>query len=194
MKLPGRKSKVESRVPIHGARVANFCHASRFTLHASAFTLVELLLVLALLVIITSMVAPAMSNFVRARAVDSEARRLCALMHAGQSRAVSDGLPAVLWVNEKQGAYGLTTENPPSGGDPAAENLTADESVRIAVKKTGTGAVTTFQNLPAIRFLADGTIDESSPQALSLTDARGNALWLVQMQNRMGYEIRDAEK
>ena len=86
------------------------CHVSRFTLHASAFTLVELLLVLALLVIITSLVAPAMSNFIRARAVDSEARRLSALMHAGQSRAVSEGLPMLLWVDEKQGAYGLNAE------------------------------------------------------------------------------------
>src|SRR5208282_2111327 len=57
-----------------------------------AFTLVELILVLALLVIVTSLVAPAMSNFIRGRALDSEARRLCALMHAGQSRAVSEGM------------------------------------------------------------------------------------------------------
>ena len=177
-----------------GTRVANSCHASRVTRHASAFTLVELLLVLALLVIITSMVAPAMSNFIRGRALDSEARRLFALMHAGQSRAVSEGLPMMLWVDEKQGAYGLTAETPPSGGDPKAENLTVDENVQIAVLNVGATALTTFQNLPAIRFLADGTIDESSPQTLRLTDARGNALWLIEANNHMGYEIRDTDK
>src|ERR1022692_651444 len=58
-----------------------------------AFTLIELILVLALLGIITSMVAPAMSNFVRGRALDSEARRVFALIHAGQTRAVSEGMP-----------------------------------------------------------------------------------------------------
>ena len=94
------------------------CHVSRVTCHASAFTLVELLLVLALLVVITSLVAPAMSNFIRARAVDSEARRLFALMHAGQSRAVSEGLPMMLWVDEKQGAYGLDCGNAPEGRRP----------------------------------------------------------------------------
>jgi type II secretion system protein H len=177
-----------------GTRVANSCHASRVTRHASAFTLVELLLVLALLVIITSMVAPAMSNFIRGRALDSEARRLFALMHAGQSRAVSEGLPMMLWVDEKQGAYGLAAETSPSGGDPKAENLTLDENVQIAVLNVGATALTTFQNLPAIRFLADGTIDENSPQTLRLTDAKGNALWLVEARNRMGYEIRDTEK
>ena len=75
-----------------------------------AFTLIELILVLALLVIITSLAAPAMANFIRGRALDSEARRLVALMHAGQSRAVSEGMPMVLWVDEKQGAYGLEAE------------------------------------------------------------------------------------
>jgi type II secretion system protein H len=167
---------------------------SHVTRHASAFTLVELLLVLTLLVVITSMVAPAMSNFIRGRALDSEARRLFALMHAGQSRAVSEGLPMMLWVDEKQGAYGLAAETSPSGGDPKAENLTVDENVQIAVLNVRTTALTTFQNRPAIRFLADGTIDENSPQTLRLTDAKGNALWLIEARTRMGYEIRDTEK
>jgi type II secretion system protein H len=159
-----------------------------------AFTLVELILVLALLVIVTSLAAPALSNFVRGRALDSEARRLAALMHAGQSRAVSEGLPMMLWVDEKQGAYGLNAETSSKGGDPKAENLTLDENVRIAVLNVGATALTTFQNLPAIRFLADGTIDENSPHTLRLTDSRGNALWLVEARTRMGYEIRDTDK
>jgi hypothetical protein len=97
-------------------------------------------------------------------------------------------------VDEKQAAYGLTAETPPSGGDPKAENLTLDENVQIAVLNAGATALTTFQNLPAIRFLADGTIDESSPQTLRLADAKGNALWLIEARNHMGYEIHDTEK
>ena len=194
MKLSGRESRVESRAPKPGVRVANSCHVSRFTFHASAFTLVELLLVLALLVVITSRVAPAMSNFIRARAVDSEARRLFALMHAGQSRAVSEGLPMMLWLDEKQGAYGLAAETSSKSGDSKAENLTVDENVQIAVLNAGATALTTFQNLPAIRFLADGTIDENSPRTLRLADAKGNALWLIEAHNHMGYEIHDTEK
>ena len=154
----------------------------------------ELILVLALLVIITSLVAPAMSNFIRGRALDSETRRLLALMHAGQSRAVSEGLPVMLWVDEKKGAYGLEAETPPRGGDPKAEDLPLDENLQISVLNAGTTALTTFRSLPAIRFLADGTIDESSPQALRLVDAKGHALWLVESRNRTGYEIRDTDK
>jgi len=159
-----------------------------------AFTLIELILVLALLVIVTSLVAPGMSNFIRGRALDSEARRLFALVHAGQSRAVSEGMPMLLWVDEKQNAYGLEAETPPTGGDPKAENLPMDGNVQVSVLSVGTAAPTMIRNLPAIRFLADGTIDESSPKTLRLVDAKGKALWLVESRNRMGYEIQDTEK
>src|ERR1039457_2497882 len=104
MKLPGQASSVERRAPIPGAQVFLCPRPSSLVPRLDAFTLVELILVLALLVIVTSLVAPAMSNFIRGRALDSEARRLFALMHAGQSRAVSEGLPVLLWVDEKQNA------------------------------------------------------------------------------------------
>ena len=110
---------------------------SRVTL--PRFTLIELILVLALLVVITSLAAPAMSNFIRGQALGSEARRMIALMHAGQSRAVSEGLPMVLWVDEKQGAYGLQAETTGRNGDPKAENLTVDCNLQITVVNTGSG-------------------------------------------------------
>ena len=80
----------------------------------------------------------------------------------------------------------MNAETPPKGGDPKAENLTVDENVQIAVLNAGATALTTFQNLPAIRFLADGTIDENSPQTLRLADAKGNALWLIEAQQPHG--------
>jgi type II secretion system protein H len=159
-----------------------------------AFTLIELILVLALLVVITSLAVPAMSNFMRGRALDSEARRLLALTHAGQSRAVSEGLPTVLWVDEKQNAYGLEAETPPQSGDPRAENVKLDENLQIAVVNAGAAALTTIRNVPVIRFLADGSIDENSPRTLRLISAAGGTLWLVEARNRMGYEIRDTDK
>ena len=176
-----------------GTRMANSCHASRLTPHVSAFTLIELILVLALLVIITSLAAPAMANFIRGRALDCESRRLVALMHAGQSRAVSEGLPMVLWVDQKQNAYGLQAETTGQTGDPKAETLPVDSTLQIAVLNVGLSAQATFNNLPAIRFLADGTVDESSPQTLQLTDSAGISRWLVETRSHMGYEIRDSK-
>lgn len=158
-----------------------------------AFTLIELVLVLALLVIITSLAAPAMANFTRARALDSEARRMIALMHAAQSRAVSEGMPMVIWVDGKNGLYGLQAETTGQNGDPKAENLSVDSTLQIAVLTSSVNTPTTFNNLPAIRFLPDGTVDENSPRELQLTDSAGVSRWLVESSNHMGYEISDTK-
>jgi type II secretion system protein H len=190
--------------PIPDARRS---HSSFVIRHSkSGFTLIELILVLALLVIITSIAAPAMSRFIRGRALDTEARRLIALMHLAQSRAVSEGTPMMLWVDEKAGRYGVAAETSgqstaqtgglsggPSG-DPKAEDLNVDSTLIVAVGTagSGTGAQIMFNNLPVIRFLADGTVDENSPTSLKLTDSDGFARLLTETRLRTGYEVTAA--
>jgi type II secretion system protein H len=158
-----------------------------------AFTLVELILVLALLFIAVSLVAPRMSTFVRGRALESEARRLLAMTNAGKARAVSEGMPMVLWLDEKKNGYGLEEETPAQKTDPDAENFIADENIAITVMNLN-GSGTTFNNLPAIRFLADGTVDENSPQSVQLKSSSGDTRWLLESADRRGYEINDTEK
>ena len=51
-----------------------------------------------------------------------------------------------------------------------------------------------FNNLPAIRFLADGTVDENSPQTVQLKSSTGDELWLLESADRTGYEISDSDK
>jgi type II secretion system protein H len=194
MKL--RISNFELRTPPKQAGAwsdVNSLFENRHSKFSRAFTLIELVLVLALLVVITSLAAPAMANFIRGRALDSESRRLFSLMHAAQSRAVSEGMPMVLWVDEKNGAYGFQEETTGKAGDPKAENLTLDSTLQIAVLNVGMSAPTMFNNLPAIRFLADGTVDESSPQTLQLTDSAGVSRWLIESRTHTGYEISDSQ-
>ncbi len=156
------------------------------------FTLVELVLVMALIVVAVSLVAPRMSGFMRGRALNNEGHRLQALMHAGQSRAVSEGMPMVLWFDGKDSEYGLQEETPPKGGDTSAEELDVSEYVQIALGKGGNAnGTTTFQNMPAIRFLPDGTIDENSPQTLRLTEDN-SVLVFQESQNRTGYDVSES--
>jgi type II secretion system protein H len=171
----------------------NFFHASCRPPSSRAFTLIELILVLALLVIITAVALPRMSGFIRGRALDSEARRLVALMHTGQSRAVSEGAPMVLWIDEKTGSYGLEAETSGQNGDAKAEELTVDATLQLSVVSTGTDVPMTFKNLPAIKFLPEGTVDETSPPTLKLMDSAGFARWLTLGKTRMGYEVNDTE-
>ena len=155
------------------------------------FTLIELIFVLALLVIITSIAVPRMSGFIRGRALDSESRQLMALMHAAQSRAVSEGMPMMLWIDSAGGRYGVNAETSDKNGDAKAEQLNVDGTLKIAALSSGIGARATFQNLPAIRFLPDGTVDEGSPQTVQLADQDGFGRWLDELPNRTGYEISD---
>ncbi len=191
MKVTCDKWQVTSDTRKHPTEKDVSCHSSLVTCHTRAFTLIELVMVLALLVIITSITAPAMSRFVRGRALDSEARRLLALMHAGQARAVSEGAPMMLWVDEKSDSYGLEAETSGQNGDSKAEELTVDSTLAISVLNVSTGVQTSFKNLPAIKFLPDGTVDENSPQTLKLTDSDGFSRWLTENKLRSGYEIND---
>ena len=164
---------------------------------SSGFTLIELILILALLVVITSLAAPAMANFIRSRALDSESRRLFALMHVAQSRAVSEGMPIMLWVDQKNSEYGVSEEMAGKPGsknsDPQAEELPLDSTLQIAVANLGAGTPTTFNNLPAIKFLPDGTVDENSPQTVQLADSAGFMRWLLLNKTRTSYEISNVK-
>src|SRR5262245_57962306 len=140
MKFKSDMWQVTSGMKSRPTRVAVSCHSSLVTRHSAAFTLIELILVMALLVVITSLATPAMSKFIRGRALDSESRRMFALIHAGQSRAVSEGMPMVLWLDEKNGTYGLQAETTGKEGDPKAEQLPLDSTLQIAVLNVGISA------------------------------------------------------
>jgi type II secretion system protein H len=167
---------------------------------ARAFTLVELIVVMVLLLIVASLVAPRMSSFFRGRALSEEARRMLSLINYGQSRAVAEGVPVLLWIDTTNSTYGLeiqstydptddhavaytaeptlsletTTESPPEAIDPDAED-----------PKLGLP-----DNLPAIRFTPDGFIDEASVSRIIIRQGDAGALEIVPTSNRLRYEIR----
>lgn len=165
----------------------------RRRLHSSArgFTLVEMILVMTILVIAISFVAPALSTFFRGRALNSEAVRVLSLTHAGQSRAVSEGMPMLLWVDSAARTYGLLQETSAGNGsnaDPKAQVFTLDDNVAIEAPNS-TPVLVAGRRLPAIRFLPDGTIDESSPSLLRLAGTDGSQTWVGQSDNHLTYEI-----
>lgn len=163
-----------------------------------AFTLIELILVLALLAVVTSLATPSLSRFFRGRTLNSEARQLLSLTHAGKSRAISEGFPVLLWIDTPQREYGLQLETGlPSGKsteiDPKAESFEFDENLKIEAMNASTVSLN-GRSVNAIRFLPDGTTDEASPTELRIASRTGEVLWLVQATNRLSYEIRDREQ
>jgi type IV fimbrial biogenesis protein FimT len=169
---------------------------------SQAFTLIELILVMALLVIVLGVAFPSLKNFFHGRTLDSEARRFLSMTRYGQSRAVSEGVPMILWIDTKQGIYGLETAPGFSDEDAKAVQFALDKDLQVDVS-TPTVATTTLgrmsensgraANFPTIRFSPDGFISESSPDRIVIREGTDYAVWIAQSPSRMNYEIQTGQ-
>ena len=182
------------------------------TLGHRAFTLIEFILVMALLAIVIAVIAPSLSNFFRGRKLDSEARRFVALARYGQSRAASDGVPMILWMDRQAGTYGLREQD---GFSLDTLQVESERSrMRKEFQKVDTQEPTfhlaqnlrfelegvnsrTNGRLVTIRFLPDGTIDEAALRVLQLLQEdpekrrETETLWIAQSLDNTRYEIVD---
>ena len=166
----------------------------------SAFTLIELILVMALLAIVLGISAPSLSRFFRSRSIDSEAKRFMALTRHAQSRAVSEGVPMVLWLETEQRIYGLNADKSFVELDPMAEQFSLDDSLQVEVLRFS-GAMAAIQtnrfrnekldagNLYTLRFNPDGFVSLGSPEAVVFRQGENEELWVAQSRNRLNYEI-----
>jgi type II secretion system protein H len=163
----------------------------------SGFTLVEMMLVMALLVIVIGVAFPSLKSFFKGRDLDSEVQRFLALTRYGQSRAVSEGVPMELWIDAKQGAYGLQAQAGFSDSDTKdvtfnlGKDLRLEVSVAAPARQFGTvkSSVSNDSNLSSIRFLPDGYPSDTSPERIQFRDGDEHAIAIVQSSNRLTYEI-----
>ena len=165
---------------------------------AAGFTLIELILVMAILIVVISLVLPKLGGFFAGRALEAEANRFVALTHYAQSRAVSEGVPVMLWIDTKSGTYGLQQQPGYTDGDRKTADFRVDKDLKIDVAKvsraarTGMGqTIAPRSKFPAIFFSPDGTVDSSaSVPAISLAEGNNQVLWIVPAANRLSYEIQ----
>lgn len=172
------------------------------------FTLIELILVMVLMVIVVAFVGPSLGNFFKGRTLDSEARRFVSLTRFAQNRAVSEGVPMVLWIDAEQRLYGLLQENTYGETDLRPVTYELGDDVEIEVDSRTVGVK---QNIPqtsneirpsgnsvAIRFLPDGFIGNGSPQVVWLKELskvgeaenRTEGIWITQSRNGATYDIQ----
>jgi len=168
-----------------------------------AFTLIELILVMALLMIVISLSAPSLGEFFRGRALDSEARRFVSLSRYGQSRAVSEGVPVTLWIEAEQRTYGVRIETGYAEQDGKAVQHELAEYVDVKVvasrvppktsSSSASAATTTAAkaraNEPAIRFMPDGTIGDTSPEKVVFYEGERASIEIVKGRSGLYYEI-----
>ncbi|PYJ98331.1 MAG: type II secretion system protein GspH [Verrucomicrobia bacterium] len=165
---------------------------------ARAFTLVELILVMTLLLIVMCVALPSLKGFFRGRNLDSEARRFLSLARYGQSRAVSEGVPMVLWIDARRGAYGLQQQAGYTDGDSNAVSFALSEDVRVEVQVPAVAMPSSRLNqtvpgvgyVPMIRFTPDEFIGENSPDRIVFRQGANDAIWIIESANRLKYEMQ----
>jgi len=157
-----------------------------------AFTLVELLAVLVLIAMMCALAAPALSHFMRGRTQDSEVQRFLALTHYGQSRAVSEGVPMLLWIDPQTGTYGLQQETGYTDGDTKALEYEVGKDLQINVVKALNVArpAHTMRNQPAIRFMPDGAADAASVTGVTIQEDHDKPVLIAKSASGLSYEVK----
>src|SRR2546430_6526836 len=97
--------------------------------------------------------------------------RFLSLTRYGQSRAVSEGVPMVLWIDTRRGAYGLQQQAGYTDGDSNAVRFVLSEDTRVEVQMPAmlmsasqvNQIVPGVGNVPLIRFSPDGFLGGNSP-------------------------------
>jgi len=169
------------------------------------FTLVELVVVMTLLVTVIALASPSLAGFFRGRAVEAEARRFMTLTRLGQSRAASEGVPVILWMDPAQRTYGLEADSSFIEQDDRAVEYALDGNVTMEIggneivqaaitSDTLFGSANSASQRsmhPHIRFEPDGGVSETSPENFQLMDRDGGGVWVRLSANRLNYEIRN---
>ena len=138
---------------------------------------------------------------------------MVSLTRYAQSRAISEGVPILLWFDEDQRTYGVRQESSYAERDArqtvyelgkdleieleyARQTTRMDrQSQRGGSRGGGTLDGATLNSggknaLPSIRFLPDGFIAESSPESLWIREGTKDSIWITRSRNRLNYEIQ----
>lgn len=153
---------------------------------AAGFTLVEFILVMGLLAAVMAVAAPSLSRFFRNRSLAGEAGRLLALTEFARGEAVSQGMPAVVWVLPETGRYGMEIQTP---WDDTGQSRRAYELHRDVAFDAEHLATLGTEAQEMIRFAADGYLEADSIAWIGLRSSDGQSLVMQVDSNRWAYEI-----
>jgi Tfp pilus assembly protein FimT len=133
---------------------------------AAGFTLIELILIMAILVICFGVTFPSLKRFFQGRIVDHEARRLLALTRYAQNRAVTEGIPMVVWLDEQNRRYGL---EPASGftleNDRQAQEYQLDDTLTFEVEQNRRSSFLSASGMNGRTSLSTASVPEPGLRA-----------------------------
>lgn len=153
---------------------------------------------MAILVVAISVIAPQLSSFFRGRLLNEESRRFLSLALYGQSRAVNEGMPTILWIDERQRKYGLLIQPGYVEQDQRAVTYDLGTDLEIEVDRLiGTAMLgnQAFVNgmpdsIRRIRFEPGGAIALNNPETIVIRDIDQRMVLITPSRNRLNYEIQ----
>ena len=147
-------------------------------------TLIELILVLAILCILTAIIAPRLSGFAEGRKYVAEWNRLLGLVRYARSEAIARAVPVEIEFNKEQGTYGIVDN------DSGLKKVPVEFATHALPEKLSfefPDTETREDNRIAIRFLPDGSVDEESPKQFQLVEQDGNFIRTLKQDAMSGY-------
>lgn len=161
----------------------------------------ELILVMTIMVMLIGVVMPSLKGFFRGRNLDNEARRFLSLTRYAQSRAISEGLPIELWMNPRNGTYGVQALSgyTETQTNTMIRSYVVDPSVQLSFSAPSSvltrsnywsQAQGVFGTVAKIRFQPDGFISDTSPQNVYLRQGGNGMIWIAETPTHMRYDIQ----
>ena len=157
------------------------------------FTLIELVLVMAILIVVLSVSGASLTRFFKGRSLDAEAKRFLALTRFAQNRAISEGLPVVVWFDEKEKVYGSQIMPGFVERDEKTNEFQLGRDLEVNVTFVAGNAQPQRGKEILLKFRPDGFFDESNPEIVTIKEAdgetKGESVFIAPNRNRLFYEI-----
>jgi Tfp pilus assembly protein FimT len=140
----------------------------------------ELIVVMLLLSIVAAIAAPRLAGFVAGRHAEEEVRRLVAVTRFAGEESISRGDRVELWIRPDEARYGVRV------GTEEIREFTCQEKLSLQVAEESLDE----DRMATILFWPDGTIDESSPETVEVTES-GTPVYAVTLDDRrLAYEAQ----
>lgn len=150
---------------------------------------------MALLVIAVAAVAPSLTGFFRERNLREEASRLAALTEFGQSEAVANGLPMVLWVNPQEGYYGVRPETSYPVREKQSRQYRVHQDLEVQMEPNAPMSLQRQGEATLVMFNPDGTMDDAGPTGVLFRHIKsGSAMAVARTTNSVGFEILNEDE
>lgn len=156
----------------------------------SAFTLVELIVVMAVLALVLGLSAPSLSRSMRQRNLEAEAARFLAATEYGRNEAVSQGVPMILWIDEKTRSFGIEAKSGFIGDTTRDREFTLHSDVEFELEK----AIGRNATVQPIEFAPDGAPATTNVESVILKDRFAAVIAIARTTDGWSYEILEEAK